>query len=151
MKKSVLIWNKSNINIKRRHPAEIPKYVQAVIFKSFSLFPVLTQPKTINCIIFIITPEKPCPAEKAIIKFMGKKLTSAKKPPEHRALTIPIIKTTAPVTITLAVLSFSMTKTIVGSNIMIIVPAIKPAIRRNLSGTKFLLYSIKNWRTIFRA
>ena len=91
------------------------------------------------CIIFIITPENPCPAEKAIIKLLGKKLTKAKNPPEHKALTIPIIKIMAPVTITLAVLFCSITKTIVGNNIIIIVPEIKPPIRRNLNGTRFLL------------
>ena len=109
------------------------------IFNNIFLFPELTQAKTIYWIIFIITPENPCIAEKDIIKFIGKKLTKAKKPPEHKALIIPIINIKAPVTNTFAVLFFSKFKTIIGNIIIIIVPKIKPPISLNFSGTKFLL------------
>ena len=72
-----------------------------------SLSPVFTQDITINDIIFINIPDIPCPVERYIIIFLGKKLVKPKKPLLHNASTKPKINIITAVNINPVKLFFS--------------------------------------------
>ena len=78
--------------------------------------------------MFINIPDIPCPVERQVIIFCGKKLVKPKKPLLQKASTKPRIKIIPPVIIKPIKLSFSKNITIKGNNTKEIIEPIIPII-----------------------
>ena len=70
---------------------EIKKNIIALNFEFLSLSPIFTHDITMNDKIFINILNIPCPVERHIIIFLGKKLVKPKKPLLYNASTKPKI------------------------------------------------------------